>query len=250
MTKWEGFETKVVHRSQINEAPYNPRVMRDKARGRLKDGLEEVKLVVPLTWNKRTGNLVSGHQRLSVIDGLEHTRNYWLTVAQIDVELEREQAINLLLNNPETQGEWDIGKLHDLLVNRDTPLKLEATGFGADDLYTMFGHQAFNGDEGTSQIDKLADQLREKRESYERVVNTAKNSQEAESRRTEGEAYYAVIVFQDGKDRDSFLREIYGYKEAGEDDPLIVLDHQHWYLDGRDLRRIFRARTREPEAAE
>lgn len=240
ITQYEGFEMVRIHRMRINEATYNPRVISDRARGRLKDGIKTVKLVSPLVWNKRTGNLVSGHQRLRVIDGLEHKRDYWLTVAQIDVDLDTEVEINLLLNNPEAQGAFDIGKLHQLVVERQKPLRLEATGFGADDMYSMFGYKAFHGDEGAEQLDKLADDLRDKREAYERVVNTAKNSQEACSDRTAGEDYYVVAVFQNGKDRDAFLTEVYG---------AFPLDGAHWYLDGRDLRRIFRARTTEEALA-
>lgn len=45
---------------------------------------------MPLVWNRRTGILVSGHQRLKALDALEGTEDYELTVSVIDVDdLER-----------------------------------------------------------------------------------------------------------------------------------------------------------------
>jgi len=55
----------------INPAPYNPR--KDLRPGdpeyeNIKQSILEFDMVEPLVWNKQTGNLVGGHQRLKVLE--------------------------------------------------------------------------------------------------------------------------------------------------------------------------------------
>ncbi len=57
----------------INLAVYNPR--KDLQPGdadyeKLKKSILEFDMVEPLVWNKRTGNLVGGHQRLKILKEL------------------------------------------------------------------------------------------------------------------------------------------------------------------------------------
>ena len=85
-SKYQNFEVKTISRSEIKNAEYNPRVMDDNAKKRLKAALKKHGLVSALTWNKRTGNLVGGHQRLEQLDSLENDKNYSLTVCVIDVD--------------------------------------------------------------------------------------------------------------------------------------------------------------------
>ena len=71
-------ESKVMKLADITPAEYNPRVAlteNDFEYQALKASIDEFGLVVPLIVNERTGNLVSGHQRLTVMQakGLEET---------------------------------------------------------------------------------------------------------------------------------------------------------------------------------
>jgi len=55
---------------KINPAPHNPR--RDLQPGdseyeKLERSLSEFDCVEPLVWNRRTGNLVGGHQRMKIL---------------------------------------------------------------------------------------------------------------------------------------------------------------------------------------
>lgn len=86
-------------------------------------------------WNVRTGNLVGGHQRLSQLDVLEGSPNYSVHVNKIDVDDRTEVALNIALNNPNMQGEYDIPALIDLL--RDDKFDLDLTGFKSVDLELM-----------------------------------------------------------------------------------------------------------------
>ncbi len=99
--------------TQINPAPYNPRVdLRpgDLEYEKLARSIDEFGLVEPLVWNSRTGHLVGGHQRFKVL------LQRGITTAQVsvvDLPIEKEKALNLALNK--IAGGWDHEKLAELL---------------------------------------------------------------------------------------------------------------------------------------
>ena len=114
MNDYQSFMTMKIHRSEIQEAFYNPRKISDENRKKLKKAIKENGLVMPLVWNKRTGNCVSGHQRLSILDELNKTQDYQIEVAVIDVDEQKEVELNIFLNNQSAMGEWDTDLLIDL----------------------------------------------------------------------------------------------------------------------------------------
>lgn len=132
MSRYERFESVKIHRSELRNADYNPRKISPQARKRLKTSLETHGYVQPLVWNKRTKNLVGGHQRLDVLDQLEGSDDYSITVAVIDVPLEREKKLNTILNNQSTMGYFDDEKLVKLL-QENADESLEAYGFSQND---------------------------------------------------------------------------------------------------------------------
>jgi DNA modification methylase len=126
--------------SQLNPAAYNPR--KDLQPGdpefeKLKRSMQEFGYVEPIVWNKRTGNIVGGHQRLKVLLDLGMQE---VDCVVVDLDEQREKALNLALNK--IQGDWDYLKLKDLLQELDTgEFDLELTGFDMDeieDLMTQF----------------------------------------------------------------------------------------------------------------
>jgi len=126
---------------KINPAPYNPR--QDLKPGdpdyeKLRKSLEEFDCVEPLVWNKRTGHLVGGHQRLKV---LKARGDREVMVSVVDLPLDKEKALNLALNK--IQGDWDMPKLKNLLEELDTgAFDIEITGFDEEeieDLMTQYG---------------------------------------------------------------------------------------------------------------
>ncbi len=97
--------------SKLKDAPYNPRTITEEAMARLERSVQEHGMVVPIVWNKRTGNVVGGHQRKLV---LERRGAREADVVVVDVPLEREKAMNVALNNQFISGDWDLEKLYDL----------------------------------------------------------------------------------------------------------------------------------------
>lgn len=125
-----------VKRSQISFADYNPRYIEEDARKMLKRNLKEVGLLGGIVWNKRTGNLVSGHQRVSVMDSVNRynpetqENDYEFKVEVVDWDLKREKEQNLFMNNKKVQGKFDDDKLRDMIQDID----YQAAGFDDFDL--------------------------------------------------------------------------------------------------------------------
>lgn len=113
-------------RSQINLHEKNPRSISTENRKALKRGIKKFGMVGGMVVNKRTGyTLVSGHQRLSVMDELQKynpktkENDYIIRVDLIDVEEKEEKELLILLNNPSAQGEWNYDILRELIPDID-----------------------------------------------------------------------------------------------------------------------------------
>ena len=72
LSKYIKSESVELNRSAIHLASYNPRKLSEESRKTLKRGIKKFGLVGGIVVNKRTGfTVVSGHQRLSVMDELQ-----------------------------------------------------------------------------------------------------------------------------------------------------------------------------------
>ena len=99
--------------NDINPAPYNSRIdlgPNDLRYKKLKQSLEVFGYVEPLVWNRRTGTLISGHQRLKILSEQGLTA---VEVSVVDMPIEEEKQLNLILNK--VRGDWDEEKLSVLL---------------------------------------------------------------------------------------------------------------------------------------
>lgn len=130
ITKYQKFEAVTIQRSEIKNAPYNPRIIRDEARKKLKQNIQKIGLIETLVVNKNTMNLVSGHQRLAILDSLERKKDYMITVAMVSLTEKEEKEQNVFLNNERAMGEYDIDLLKDLMYDVD----VENLGFDIEDL--------------------------------------------------------------------------------------------------------------------
>lgn len=133
----KGFtEVTTIPRYKIKKADYNPRIIDDDNLKRLTKDIREHGLVTPLVWNKRTGILVSGHQRLAAMDKIHRKDDdYPVPVAVIDVDEKEEKQINVQMNNPSLQGSWDLDALSNL---RDDGISFEDMGFNKADIDFMY----------------------------------------------------------------------------------------------------------------
>lgn len=125
--------------SELKPAPYNPRVRLrpgDARYRKLRRSVERFGLVEPLVWNRRTGNLVGGHQRYQILCDLGHTE---APVSVVDLPPQQEKALNVVLNNREAQADWDLPQLTAVLEELAAlPVpELAATGFDPAHLKTL-----------------------------------------------------------------------------------------------------------------
>lgn len=136
----DGATYTVVPRSYLKNAEYNPRDIDPVSARRLKENIERTKgLIDAPIWNKRTGNIVGGHQRVNQLDAIKGTKEYKLTVAVVDWPIEKEIEQNIALNNPSMQGDYNLTLLDDLLGRPD--IELVNTGFDVTTLELMHNSQ-------------------------------------------------------------------------------------------------------------
>jgi len=119
--------------SDLKFAPYNPRKIDDKELAKLKRSISEFGYVEPIVWNKRTGFVVGGNQRLKALRELEIEE---VDVVVVDLDDAKEKALNVALNK--ISGEWDFIKLKDVLTDIDTgDFDIELTGFDLDEIENL-----------------------------------------------------------------------------------------------------------------
>ena len=124
-------ETKIMPLSELHSAEYNPRQISDSALQGLENSIERFGLVQPIVWNKQTGNVVGGHQRIKALQKMGKTE---APVIVVDLSEPEEKALNVTMNNPAIQGEFT-GDLSILLdeIKIDMP-ELDFSALNMDDL--------------------------------------------------------------------------------------------------------------------
>lgn len=198
-SKYQNFEVKSISRAEIKNAEYNPRIMDKEAKKRLREGLKKHGLVSAITWNKRTGNLVGGHQRLEQLDALEKNKDYSLDVCVIDVDEAEEAILNVQLNNPSMQGEWDIEKLAE--ITEEFGINFDDMGFSKFDVDFMF-----DGDDRFSEMYENKE-INEVKEGLEAVKEARAAGKERLAERNNLN-WYSVIIFEDETQKKEFYKEI------------------------------------------
>lgn len=125
-------DIKTIPIKKIKPAEYNPR--KDLQPGHpkyeaLKQSIETWDLREPLIWNKKTGNLVSGHQRLKILQELGHTE---VEVSIVDLTADEEKAMNISINK--AQGEWSEQELDQLVAELASKGMAEATTYSPEEI--------------------------------------------------------------------------------------------------------------------
>ena len=142
-------EIQKIQAARLNPAAYNPRVdlkPGDKEYEKLKRSINEFGYVEPVIWNRQTGNVVGGHQRLKVLLDMGQTE---IDCVVVDLDLSHEKALNIALNK--IQGDWDEDKLAAIMADFDAEaFDVSLTGFDAGEvdalLNRFYSHEAVEDD--------------------------------------------------------------------------------------------------------
>lgn len=228
LSKYIRSESVELNRSAIRFASYNPRKISEESRKTLKRGIKKFGLVGGVVVNKRTGlTVVSGHQRLSVMDELQKynpdtkENDYKIRVDVIDVDEKQEKELNILCNNPNAQGQWDFDALARLvpdidykdagltdadlnMIGCDYLLQTEEENSIADELETMMQpvveeHEA----EMTARQQERAEKIAHMKEVKQQV-------KEAAQRQAQDMDAYLMLSFDSFKAKADFC-ERFGY---------------------------------------
>lgn len=89
--------------SDLKMAPWNPRKIGPKAMKGLQNSLNEFGIMETLVWDKRSGFLIGGHQRMRALMEMGEQE---APVMVVDFPLSKAKRANVTLNNPKIAGEW------------------------------------------------------------------------------------------------------------------------------------------------
>ncbi len=151
--------------SKIRPAAWNPREdlqPNDLRYMALARSIDRFGFVEPLVWNRRTGNLVGGHQRLKILAARGEKS---ADVSVVDLSPTEEKALNAALNKIE--GEWDLPKLGDILKELKALPDFDETltGFDAGEIDKLLRdltphEETFNVAEAMAAAPELAEKVK------------------------------------------------------------------------------------------
>jgi hypothetical protein len=186
-------EPALVKRSEIKMAGYNPRRIAPEARHKLEENLDKCGLMGGIVWNFTTGNLVSGHQRIMIMDKRNKYKaddpktdyDVWVTKVKLDEKEEKEQ--NIFFNNQSAMGFFDDEKLKSLMKSINFS---EATGFSKKNQISLLGTTELTEKE----YEKIAIAVSEQTAQYKGM---------SKNRESEIDGFYIVLVFKNHNEKDT-----------------------------------------------
>ncbi len=204
ISEYQKYTMRTLWRSQIKEHPKNPRVITDSAKKKLKGKMQEVGLLQPLIVNDRTGYLLGGHQRMSVMDSLEKYKDgkndYEIEVAIVDLDEKQELEMLVFLNNPGAQGGWELDMLAE--INLEAGVDFNSMGFDQLDVDLLF-----DGDSRFNEIFPDSIEVKETKATLEEIKSVRKeNMEEMKERQKAG--FYFVVVCRDEQEKKDLLKRM------------------------------------------
>lgn len=177
--------------------------MSEYAKKQLRKSLDKFGLLEPLIWNEKTGNLVGGHQRLSLMDEDEGWPgcDYVLTVAVVRLTEKQEKAANVFLNNQAAQGRYDKDQLFALLSDG---IQIDDIGFTKADLEFEFGELPDLGPAFQKQQNDSAENVAAELDAIKKRKKAAKKDDNAAS--SNDADYFLMVAFESRELKEAWLR--------------------------------------------
>ncbi len=221
LNKYFQSETVELWRSEIKPSDYNPRTISPEARKQLKKSVKRYGVVGGMVVNAQTHNtLVSGHQKLSILDELNkynpetHENDYRLKVELINVDLKTEKQLNIMLNNPNSQGTWDYDALREMIPDID----YKDAGLTDEDL-ALIGVDFTMQTEGESYLADALEELSapindkkqiEKEARMEDVREMKQQIRDEAENKAKDMGSYVMVNFQSYAEKENFMLR-FGY---------------------------------------
>lgn len=247
-------ESREIRRSDINFANYNPRTITQEARRSLKANLKRVGLLGGIVWNEETGNLVSGHQRVSVMDEVNRynpvtkDNDYPIRVEVVHMDGKTEKEQNIFMNSRSVQSEFDSDMLKELLDGIDYNLAglndfdLNMLGVGdidlsinneiwsknnvLDDSLSVIDEMTRNGveDKNVDRSNNFYEDTKENQIARHNEVQKIKDRIGSQNsfEKDNGMLSYVVLSFKSPTERANFM-EMFGY------------GFEERYIDGKEF---------------
>ena len=205
-TKYQSATVELVWRSSLKEHPLNPRKLSASAQKKLRASVKEIGVMDTPVFNRQTGNIVGGHQRLHTIDFLEKfaitedgvKNDYQVEVSVVDMTPEQEARALVRLNNQNLQGSWDA----ELLAELGKQVSFEEMGFERIDLEFIL-----DGVEGVETMFEDAAPVKETKGALE-SIKADRKAMTAEKKVSQSVDFYMVLVFRDMDEKRAFAKRI------------------------------------------
>lgn len=170
--------------ADLKAAPYNPRKISEEAIAGLKVSLAQFGDLSGLTWNKRSGNLVAGHQRLRALkeqhgDALKIEGGEVVTpsgerfkVRVVDWPDSKERLANIAANNPHIAGDFtdDVEDLIHGLQQTDAQIAELVGSLRLDELLSSEPEEVAGGTENIYEVSVACADEPQQKQLYERLT--------------------------------------------------------------------------------
>lgn len=207
----------------------------------MKDNIKRVGLLGGIVWNRTTGNIVSGHQRVTILDEINNysdgKNDYEINVEVVELSEKEEKEQNLFMNNKNVQGEFDENILKTILTDIDysnagfSDFDLDMLGIGEVKVDEVYYDQVWKKEDvlkDDSELEKVDEETLKSEEdtTIDRNVNFYEDSKENQIKRHNevekikerinasndvdkdgGVLSYLVISFKNPTEKEEFLLE-------------------------------------------
>ena len=133
-------EIRKMQLSDLHPFAGNPRKISDEAFDGLGNSIKRFGMLIHIVWNKRTGNIVGGHQRYKQLIEMGEKE---ADVVVVDLNDNEEVALNITLNNRNVRGDFT-KEVIDQLRTSEAQLGSAFKQIGLLDLYNHLCKRGFD----------------------------------------------------------------------------------------------------------
>jgi len=206
ITKFQTSSSIVIKRTDIINAPYNPRKISEEALKELRKNIRRVGLLGGIVINKQTMHIVSGHQRLKALDQIEGTQEYNIRVDMVDMDEKTEKEQNIFMNNQSVMGEFDLDSLRHLIPD----IEYENAGLDIHDLNILGVAEVVSTQQQQQIHDDILDIQKPTEEKRQQIKDLKKNiKNQIENKIQEGDPL--VLISFDSFDKKAAFMQRFGY---------------------------------------